>query len=130
MLGITPLVSISESRLGLMMNSSMPRDSARWVLDTSTSRRVSPICSRKSRNFLPADNTCILPYPAGVVLHVFKVLSQNRQLAVSRSSIQPDNDHFNHSGFAKSPIAAPMLVPSSRGPASAQQSVILQTLSG
>ena len=30
---------------------------ANWVLETSTSRRVSPICSRKSRNFLPADNT-------------------------------------------------------------------------
>src|SRR5947209_8211430 len=57
MLGITPLVSISERRLGLMMNSSMPRDSAREVLETSTSRSVSPICSRNSRNFLPANST-------------------------------------------------------------------------
>jgi hypothetical protein len=27
------------------------------VLESSTSRRVRPMCSRKSRNFLPADNT-------------------------------------------------------------------------
>src|SRR6266852_9413726 len=111
MLGNTPLVSISESRLGLMINSSIPRDSARWVLDSSTSRRVSPICSRKSRNFLPADNTVFLPYPAGVALHASKALPANRQLAFSHSSIQPDNDHLNHSGYAKSPIAAPMMVP-------------------
>src|SRR5579864_421841 len=57
MLGITPFVSISERRLGLMTNSSIPLDSAREVLESSTSRRVRPICSRKSRNFLPADNT-------------------------------------------------------------------------
>src|SRR5579884_77141 len=60
MLGITPLVSISERRLGLITNSSMPRDSARDVLDNSTSRSVSPIYSRSSRNFLPADNTVFI----------------------------------------------------------------------
>src|SRR5579859_7507624 len=57
MLGITPLVSISESLLGLMMNSSIPLDSDNEVLEISTSLNVRPICSRKSRNFLPADNT-------------------------------------------------------------------------
>src|SRR5260221_12402483 len=59
MLGITPLVSISERRLGLITNSSTPRDSANDVLDISTSRSVRPICSRSSRNFLPAESTCI-----------------------------------------------------------------------
>src|SRR3954447_22412615 len=57
MLGITPLVSMSERRLGLITNSSIPLDSAKEVLESSTSRRVRPMCSRKSRNFLPADNT-------------------------------------------------------------------------
>src|ERR1051325_2832576 len=60
MLGITPLVSISERRLGLITNSSIPLDLAKEVLESSTSRRVRPMCSRKSRNFLPADNTCVL----------------------------------------------------------------------
>src|SRR5215472_1778339 len=61
---MTPLVSISESRLGLMTNSSMPRDSASDVLASSTSRRVSPVCSRSSRNFLPAESTIFaLPPP-------------------------------------------------------------------
>src|SRR4249919_51209 len=57
MLGITPLVSISDSRLGLMMNSSIPLDSAKDVLEISTSLNVRPRCSRISRSFLPADNT-------------------------------------------------------------------------
>src|SRR5215470_12261730 len=58
MLGMTPLVSISDRRLGLMTNSWIPRDSASVVLAISTSRRVRPVCSRSSRNFLPADCTC------------------------------------------------------------------------
>src|SRR5216683_2344554 len=57
MLGITPLVSMSDRRLGLITNSSIPRVSAKVMLATSTSRNVSPICSRNSRSFLPADNT-------------------------------------------------------------------------
>src|SRR5437879_605939 len=64
MLGITPLVSMSESRLGLVMNSSMPRDSARAVLANSTSRSVRPICSRSSRNFLPAESMLYALAPA------------------------------------------------------------------
>src|SRR6185312_15774111 len=61
MLGITPLVSMSERRLGLITNSSIPLDSAKEVLESSTSLRVRPICSRKSRNFLTADNTVLRP---------------------------------------------------------------------
>src|SRR5258707_15015913 len=64
MLGITPLVSMSESRLGLIMNSSIPRDSASEVLAISTSRSVRPICSRSSRNFLPAESTLFASPPA------------------------------------------------------------------
>src|SRR5262249_51368983 len=64
MLGMTPLVSMSESLLGLVMNSSMPRDSARAVLAISTSRSVRPICSRSSRNFLPADSMLFAIAPA------------------------------------------------------------------
>src|SRR5215472_10513590 len=66
MLGMTPLVSISERRLGFTMKSSMPRDSANWVLAISTSRRVRPICSRSSRNFLPAENT-VFALPPGLI---------------------------------------------------------------
>src|ERR1041384_917799 len=42
MLGMTPLVSISVRRLGLMTNSSMPRICDKDVLESSTSRKVIP----------------------------------------------------------------------------------------
>src|SRR6476659_4780419 len=67
MLGITPLVSMSDKRLGLMTNSSIPLDSAKEVLESSTSLRVRPICSRKSRNFLPADNTVLRPHTCSTI---------------------------------------------------------------
>src|ERR1041385_8241549 len=54
MLGMTPLVSISERRLSCRQNSGLPYLLARRVVAVSTSRIVSPRLSRTVRNFAPA----------------------------------------------------------------------------
>src|SRR5947209_5019623 len=62
------------------MNSSMPRDSANDVLASSTSLSVRPICSRNSRNLLPADSTCVRPYtpqfPSACLLIIDRLCSK------------------------------------------------------
>src|SRR5262245_48577814 len=56
MLGKIPLVSISESRLGGMENSSLRYFSAILALECSTSRMVRPSFSRNVRRLLPAGS--------------------------------------------------------------------------
>src|SRR5581483_11548678 len=63
MLGISPLVSISESRLGPTRNSSFPCLSAIRALALSTSRIVSPSLSRSPLKFCPACNIAALFSP-------------------------------------------------------------------
>src|SRR6266545_559455 len=59
MLGTTPLVSMSDRRLGGMANSSLLCLAAIASLAFSTSRIVKPSCSRKTRKLCPPD--CIYP---------------------------------------------------------------------
>src|SRR5579862_22428 len=56
MLGRTPLVSISDKRLGGIENSSLRYFSAMRALDISMSRIVSPSFSRNARRLLPAGS--------------------------------------------------------------------------
>src|SRR6185437_9651330 len=56
MLGTTPLVSISERRLGGIAYSSLPCFCAIRALELSTSRMVKPNCSRNARRFCPPEN--------------------------------------------------------------------------
>src|ERR1700740_3855128 len=56
MLGKTPLVSISDKRLGGMENSSLRYFSAMRALDVSISRMVNPSFSRSVRRLLPAGS--------------------------------------------------------------------------
>src|ERR1700722_1852350 len=56
MLGKTPLVSMSDKRLGGIENSSFRYFCAMWALESSTSRRVSPSFSRRVRRLLPAGS--------------------------------------------------------------------------
>src|SRR5581483_2355825 len=84
MLGITPLVSMSERRLGLIINSSMERDSDRVVLEISTSRKVRPICSRSSRKRFPAAS-------ATSVLTIFRFPSK-AYLPTLCEACSPDKD--------------------------------------
>src|SRR5580698_1570902 len=56
MLGRTPLVSISDKRLGGIENSSFRYFSAMRALDVSMSRMVKPSFSRRVRRLLPAGS--------------------------------------------------------------------------
>src|ERR1700691_2725667 len=56
MLGSTPLVSISDKRLGGIENSSLRYFSAMRALDISMSRIVNPSFSRSVRRLLPAGS--------------------------------------------------------------------------
>src|ERR1700733_3777683 len=56
MLGKTPLVSISDKRLGGIENSSLGYFSAMRALDISISRIVNPSFSRRVRRLLPAGS--------------------------------------------------------------------------
>src|SRR5579859_7730624 len=57
MLGRIPFVSISDSRLGGMENSSLRYRSAIRALEFSTSRMVRPSFSRNVRRLFPAGST-------------------------------------------------------------------------
>src|SRR5271168_841652 len=56
MLGKTPLVSMSDKRLGGMENSSLRYFSAMRALEVSISRMVKPSFSRRVRRLLPAGS--------------------------------------------------------------------------
>src|ERR1017187_4281323 len=56
MLGRTPLVSMSDKRLGGIENSSLRYFSATRALEISMSRMVKPSFSRKVRRLLPAGS--------------------------------------------------------------------------
>src|ERR1700730_10328005 len=56
MLGRTPLVSMSDRRLGGIENSSLRYLSAMRALEVSMSRMVNPSFSRKVRRLLPAGS--------------------------------------------------------------------------
>src|ERR1700686_4574940 len=60
MLGKIPLVSISESRLGGIENSSLRYLSATRALEFSTSRMVRPSFSRSVRRLFPAGSIVCL----------------------------------------------------------------------
>src|SRR5580704_10990530 len=60
MLGKTPLVSMSDKRLGGMENSSLRYFSAMRALDVSISRMVNPSFSRRVRRLLPAGSMTAL----------------------------------------------------------------------
>src|SRR5271155_1247359 len=71
MLGRTPLVSISDKRLGGIENSSLRYFSAMRALDVSMSRRVNPSFSRRVRRLLPAGS--MLPLQGSVRHHSRRV---------------------------------------------------------
>src|ERR1700676_3865922 len=56
MLGKTPLVSMSDKRLGGIENSSLRYFSAMRALEVSMSRMVNPSFSRRVRKLLPAGS--------------------------------------------------------------------------
>src|SRR5438876_4160101 len=63
MLGIKPLVSISDNRLmGTKYSSLLPCLRARRSLAVSTSRMVKPSFSRRTRRFRPADIIYFTPF--------------------------------------------------------------------
>src|SRR6185437_1989247 len=74
MVGTTPLVSISERRLGGIAYSSLPCFCAIRALELSTSRIVKPNCSRNARRFCPPENMGPFPERAWITFQIPETL--------------------------------------------------------